>query len=158
MGATTTNDLELNESDWEFDNLVLHQAEDTKKAIKCLANALCHVAKAVDPKHLKRPLGRTDVKANNKHKEPYDRLDKWVQSLLASTSFSQVLLHYGTLDSCVMWSRSALLARCQICRRAKDSENMLLCDRCNLGHHMYCLKPKLTVSFCSFSDVSMHNI
>lgn len=152
MGATI--DLELDESDWEADDLVLNQAEATKKAINCLANALCHVAKAVDPKHLKRPLGHTDVKASNKHKEPYDRLDKWVQSLLASTSFSQVLLHYGTLDSCVMWSRSALLARCQICRRAKDSENMLLCDGCNLGHHMYCLKPKLAVSFLS---VSMRN-
>lgn len=89
--------------------------------------------------------GHADMTKNDKKPE-FDYLNKWEQSLLASTSFSQVFLHYGTLDSCVMWSRSVLLARCRICRRQKDSENMLLCDNCNLGHHLYCLKPKLTVS------------
>lgn len=123
----------------------VEQIESTKTAIRCLAHALCHVADAVDAKHMKRPLGHADVRANNKHKDEYDVLDRWQQSLLASTSFSQIFLHYGTLDSCVMWSRSALLARCQICRRQNNSENMLLCDSCNLGHHMYCLKPKLTI-------------
>lgn len=88
-------------------------------------------------------LGHADVTSKDRK---FDRLENWEQSLLASTSFSQVFLHYGTLDSCIMWSRSALLARCRICRRQKDSENMLLCDNCNLGHHLYCLKPKLTVS------------
>ncbi|CAH1123750.1 unnamed protein product [Ceutorhynchus assimilis] len=121
------------------------QQETVQRAIKCLATALWHVADGVEYKYMKRPLGHADVRPSNKHKEPHDVLEKWQQSLLAATSFSQVFLHYGTLDSCVMWSRSALLARCQVCRRQRDSENMLLCDSCNLGHHLYCLKPKLTV-------------
>lgn len=75
--------------------------------------------------------------------EKMDLLEKWEQSLLASTSFNQIFLHYDTLDNCVMWSRSALLAGCKICRKKRDSENMLLCDNCNEGYHMYCLKPKL---------------
>ncbi|XP_019881429.2 bromodomain adjacent to zinc finger domain protein 1A isoform X2 [Aethina tumida] len=139
-----TLDLDLNSSCEQDDVLVLRQSEELSTAIAGCALALAQVARAVEPKHLKKPLGREGVKKDNK-KEICDVLDKWELSLLASTSFSQVFLHYGTLDSCVMWSRSALLARCRICRRRKDSENMLLCDNCNLGHHLYCLKPKLTV-------------
>ncbi|CAH1169684.1 unnamed protein product [Phaedon cochleariae] len=121
----------------------LGQSERLQKSVKGLAVALAQVAQAVDPKYLKKPLGMADLTKTDK-KQDYDYLDRWEQSLLASTSYSQVFLHYGILDSCVMWSRSALLARCRICHRQKDSENMLLCDNCNLGHHLYCLKPKLT--------------
>ena len=39
--------------------------------------------------------------------------------------------------------RSLLNTKCRICRRKTDPENMLLCDGCDRGHHMYCLKPKL---------------
>lgn len=31
-----------------------------------------------------------------------------------------------------------------ICRRKNDPEQTLLCDECNKGWHMRCLKPKLT--------------
>lgn len=31
-----------------------------------------------------------------------------------------------------------------ICRRKNDPEQTLLCDACNKGWHMFCLKPKLT--------------
>ncbi|KAJ4446340.1 hypothetical protein ANN_13035 [Periplaneta americana] len=48
------------------------------------------------------------------------------------------------LDNSIQWSRSALNAHCRLCRRRGDAENMLLCDGCNKGHHLYCLKPKLT--------------
>jgi PHD-finger len=34
-------------------------------------------------------------------------------------------------------------AKCRVCRRKTDPEKMLLCDGCDRGHHMYCLKPKL---------------
>merc|ERR1719233_1988637 len=32
---------------------------------------------------------------------------------------------------------------CKVCRRKTDSDNMLLCDSCDTGYHIYCLKPKL---------------
>jgi len=32
---------------------------------------------------------------------------------------------------------------CKVCRRGSDPEKMLLCDECNAGTHMFCLKPKL---------------
>ncbi|EST05603.1 Zinc finger, PHD-finger [Kalmanozyma brasiliensis GHG001] len=33
---------------------------------------------------------------------------------------------------------------CEICLRGEDGLNMLLCDDCNRGYHMYCLQPALT--------------
>lgn len=33
---------------------------------------------------------------------------------------------------------------CEICLRGEDGPNMLLCDECNRGYHMYCLQPALT--------------
>ena len=72
-------------------------------------------------------------------------VERWEDSLMASTSLSQVFLHLSILESSIAWSKSALHARCRICRRKKDGEHMLLCDGCDRGHHMYCLKPPMKV-------------
>ncbi|KAB0391284.1 hypothetical protein E2I00_007596, partial [Balaenoptera physalus] len=56
---------------------------------------------------------------------------------------SQVFLHLSTLDRSVIWSKSILNARCKICRKKGDAENMVLCDGCDRGHHTYCVRPKL---------------
>lgn len=71
--------------------------------------------------------------------------ERWEESSLAVSNLSQVFLHLATLDRSVKWDRSALLARCRICRRKGDADKMLLCDGCDRGHHMYCLKPPMTV-------------
>nr|CAD7266159.1 unnamed protein product [Timema shepardi] len=71
-------------------------------------------------------------------------MERWEISLMASTSFAQLFLHLFTLDNSIQWSKSALNAHCRICRGRRDPENMLLCDGCNKGHHLYCLKPKLS--------------
>lgn len=76
--------------------------------------------------------------------EIYFTLVPSVLFLILFTIF-QLCLHYATLDNSITWSRSALNARCRICRRKADAENMLLCDHCDKGHHIYCLKPKLKV-------------
>ena len=55
----------------------------------------------------------------------------------------QVFLHLATLDNSVTWSRSLTKTRCRVCRKGGDHEKMLLCDGCDKGHHIYCLKPKL---------------
>lgn len=34
-------------------------------------------------------------------------------------------------------------ARCRICRRKSDDDNLLLCDGCNQAFHLYCLRPPL---------------
>ncbi|EFA07691.2 hypothetical protein TcasGA2_TC030765 [Tribolium castaneum] len=128
--------------DIDNNEIPLTQNEDIKGAIQSLAVVLAQVAQAVEPKFLKKPLGCVATGRNNS-KMDENTIVKWEQSLLASTSFSQIFLHYSTLDSCILWAKSVLLAKCRICRRKNDSENMLLCDGCNLGVHLYCLKPKL---------------
>lgn len=78
----------------------------------------------------------------------------------------KIFLHMCTLESSIIWSKSALNARCKLCRRKGDGEKMLLCDMCDRGHHMYCLKPpvKVCLSFtslphlcCSSSPVLLFN-
>jgi hypothetical protein len=33
---------------------------------------------------------------------------------------------------------------CQVCQRIDNADQMLLCDNCNGGYHLFCLKPELT--------------
>merc|ERR1712106_727378 len=46
-------------------------------------------------------------------------------------------------DNSIVWSKSIMNTKCRICRKKTDSDKMLLCDACDRGHHIYCLKPKL---------------
>ena len=46
-------------------------------------------------------------------------------------------------DNSITWNRSALNARCRICRRKGDPEKMLLCDGCDDSYHTFCLNPPL---------------
>ena len=113
-------------------------------AIKQMACAILQISHAIEHKYLKKkPLG---IDEKDKKWSSEEARDRWEQSLMASTSWSQLFVHLNTLDNSIVWSRSALNARCRICRKCRDAENMLLCDGCNKGHHLYCLKPKLTVS------------
>lgn len=47
------------------------------------------------------------------------------------------------LDACILWEKSVANVRCRICRRNKDDDSLLLCDGCNSGFHLYCLRPPL---------------
>lgn len=76
--------------------------------------------------------------------------ERWEDSLLSATSLSQVYLHLATLDKSIVWAKSTLETRCKLCRRKGDPDKMLLCDGCDRGHHMYCLKPPMDVSLLFF--------
>ncbi|CAL8080599.1 unnamed protein product [Orchesella dallaii] len=124
--------------------------------IKDLACAILQIRQSIEPKFLKRPLGADDdpkKKFKVKDSELSSKLnlpaptaiERWELSLMACTSFSQLFVHLFTFDNSVEWSRSVLNARCRVCRRKGNPENMLLCDGCNKGHHAYCLKPPLEI-------------
>lgn len=117
-----------------------------RRAIKCLALALVQVSQGLDVRYLRQPLG-SKKKLKAKKKVPSDLLEKWQQSLIQSSSYSQIFLHYATFDNCVIWAKSVLCTKCRICRIQKDAEKMILCCKCNFGHHIYCLKPPLKVSY-----------
>ncbi|KZC06179.1 Bromodomain adjacent to zinc finger domain protein 1A [Dufourea novaeangliae] len=114
--------------------------------IKQMACAILQLSQAIEPKYFQRPLG---VDQKEKKHANDDTRERWEQSLMASTSWSQLFLHLSTLENSIAWDKSALNAQCFICRRRKDAEKMLLCDGCNKGHHLYCLKPKLAASIFS---------
>ncbi|XP_043462023.1 bromodomain adjacent to zinc finger domain protein 1A isoform X2 [Leptopilina heterotoma] len=115
---------------------------DTKQqmTIRQMSCAILQVYLAIEPKYLKKPLGSDD---KDKKWSSEEARDRWEHSLMTSTSWSQLFVHLSTLDNSIAWGKSALNAQCRICRRRRDAENMLLCDGCNKGHHLYCLKPKL---------------
>ncbi|XP_051881214.1 bromodomain adjacent to zinc finger domain protein 1A isoform X2 [Pristis pectinata] len=138
--------------------------------VRYLAVALLQLEQGIERKFLKPPLGDSDdIKKEQKDKKKKDDkrknedqasekddasdggkiqktlLDRWRESLLACTSLAQVFLHLSTLDRSIIWAKSLLNARCKICHKKGDAENMLLCDGCDRGHHTYCLRPKVKI-------------
>uniref|UniRef100_A0A8C5KME0 Bromodomain adjacent to zinc finger domain protein 1A n=1 Tax=Jaculus jaculus TaxID=51337 RepID=A0A8C5KME0_JACJA len=112
--------------------------QSVSNVVHCLAVALFQIEQGIERRFLKAPLDGSDGGRSYK-----TVLDRWRESLLSSASLSQVFLHLSTLDRSVVWSKSILNARCKICRKKGDAENMVLCDGCDRGHHTYCVRPKL---------------
>uniref|UniRef100_A0A0K8S289 Bromodomain adjacent to zinc finger domain protein 1A n=1 Tax=Crotalus horridus TaxID=35024 RepID=A0A0K8S289_CROHD len=103
-----------------------------------LALALLQIQQGIERKFLKAPLDGSD--GGRSHKTI---LDRWRESLLSSASLSQIFLHLSTLERSVIWSKSILNTRCKMCRKKGDAESMVLCDGCDRGYHIYCIRPKL---------------
>jgi len=143
------------------------ETEHDKRSItvKQLACAVLQVGQMVDKKFFKEPLGEDEknkakrLKEEEKRKKEreaneedddeeeqeieYNNYLKWERSLMNCSNLGQLFIHLTTLDSSIIWSKSIMNTKCRICRRKTDPENMLLCDGCDRGHHLYCLKPKL---------------
>ncbi|MEQ2186278.1 hypothetical protein GOODEAATRI_026985, partial [Goodea atripinnis] len=85
-------------------------------SVRILAQALCHIEQGIERRFLKPPLDIPVI---------------------------VVFVHLSSLERSILWSRSVLNARCRICRRKGDADNMLLCDGCDRGHHTHCLRPRL---------------
>ncbi|KAF6128958.1 bromodomain adjacent to zinc finger domain 1A [Phyllostomus discolor] len=112
--------------------------QSVSNVVRYLATALFQIEQGIERRFLKAPLDASDSGRSYR-----TVLDRWRESLLSSSSLSQVFLHLSTLDRSVIWSKSILNARCKICRKKGDAENMVLCDGCDRGHHTYCVRPKL---------------
>ncbi|XP_050421554.1 bromodomain adjacent to zinc finger domain protein 1A isoform X2 [Adelges cooleyi] len=107
-----------------------------------LASVILQIEQSVEPKFLRRPLGY-DKKEKMSISAVNPMIDKWEMSLMSSVNYSQLYLHLITLEKSIEWSKSIMKVNCVLCRSNKDEDVMLLCDNCNRGHHMYCLRPKL---------------
>ena len=119
-------------------------------SVQELSKALLQVQTGIEKKFLMVPLGmaidmkkKKGSKKNGFVKEGDICLEQWRASLAKATSFSQIFVHLATLERAVMWSKSLMNVRCRICRRKGGDEFMLLCDGCDHGYHMYCLRPPL---------------
>ncbi|NWV84715.1 BAZ1A protein, partial [Dasyornis broadbenti] len=114
--------------------------QPVSNVVHYLASALLQIEQGIERRFLKAPLDASDGGRSYR-----TVLDRWRESLLSSTSLSQVFLHLSTLDRSVIWSKSILNARCKVCRKKGDAESMVLCDGCDRGYHTYCIRPKLKV-------------
>uniref|UniRef100_A0A3P8SXS1 Bromodomain adjacent to zinc finger domain protein 1A n=1 Tax=Amphiprion percula TaxID=161767 RepID=A0A3P8SXS1_AMPPE len=123
-------------------------------SIRILAQALGHIEHGIERRFLKAPLGESlqvwnsleqsrTVYGSDSGRVVKTVLERWRDSLQLCSSLSQVFVHLSSLERSVLWSRSVLNARCRICRRKGDADNMLLCDGCDRGHHTHCLRPRL---------------
>uniref|UniRef100_H3D4X9 Bromodomain adjacent to zinc finger domain, 2A n=1 Tax=Tetraodon nigroviridis TaxID=99883 RepID=H3D4X9_TETNG len=72
------------------------------------------------------------------------RLRTWRQALDRCRSAPQVCLCLLQLEKAIAWERSVTRVTCQVCRKGDNDDCLLLCDGCDRGCHMYCLKPKIT--------------
>lgn len=72
------------------------------------------------------------------------RLRTWRQALDRCRSAPQVCLCLLQLEKAIAWERSVTKVTCQVCRKGDNDECLLLCDGCDRGCHMYCLRPKIT--------------
>ncbi|XP_040569329.1 bromodomain adjacent to zinc finger domain protein 1A isoform X2 [Lepeophtheirus salmonis] len=135
-------------------------SKEYSNKVRDLSSAILQIGQMVDEKFLKEPLSESEKEKKKRLKEEKKKeedenedtskaqdilspLQFWERSLMNCTSYAQLFIHLTTLENSIVWSRSTMNARCRICRRKSDPENMLLCDGCDRGHHMYCLKPAL---------------
>ena len=160
VAETTTIPLKIDSEDAN---------QSIPEIIVTLSKALLQIEQSVERKFLEAPLGDSiknqetrnrKVKKINKQNNNEDQnenhktaneqnkwqtLLNWERSLMNCTSLSQLFIHFQTLDESITWSKSSLNARCRLCRKKGDADKMLLCDKCDRGHHIYCLRPVLKV-------------
>ncbi|CAN8008968.1 unnamed protein product [Ixodes pacificus] len=131
--------------------------------VRQLSQALVEMSLGIEAKYLQPPLGETEEMRKKRRAADLNKKTKkegeggesppalltqgmaqvWRESVRRCTSVAQLFLHLSSLERSVTWDRSVLKAYCRVCRRQRDPDKMLLCDGCDRGHHIYCLKPPL---------------
>ncbi|KAL5283319.1 BAZ1A family protein [Megaselia abdita] len=132
----------------ELNATVIGDFNDHLEKVKQLANALIQVEQGIEQRFLKEPFGsQKEIKDKTQAQEIFeagrDRLGHWEMTVLNATSYSQIFLNLNILHDAIKWRRSTKNTSCSVCRRKSDPEKLLLCDECNAGTHMFCMKPKL---------------
>ncbi|XP_058266096.1 bromodomain adjacent to zinc finger domain protein 2A isoform X1 [Hemibagrus wyckioides] len=72
------------------------------------------------------------------------RLRTWRQALDRCRSASQLSLCLLQLEKAISWEKSIIKVTCQVCHKGDNDASLLLCDGCDHGWHMFCLRPKVT--------------
>jgi hypothetical protein len=72
-----------------------------------------------------------------------DRCDKGYHTYCLVPRLDSIPAGEWLCGPCVEENRRIDTVACEVCRSFEDDDNMLLCDKCDKGFHMYCLKPIL---------------
>lgn len=70
-------------------------------------------------------------------------IQSWRDAVQSASTLSRLHVLLGILESCIKWEKSAVNAKCKICRKKGEDDKMLLCDDCNQAFHIFCLRPAL---------------
>ncbi|VDM39978.1 unnamed protein product [Toxocara canis] len=68
---------------------------------------------------------------------------RWRKYVENATTGGQLMFGLQALDSAIAWEKSIMKASCQICRTSENESQLLLCDACDMGYHMYCFRPRI---------------
>lgn len=111
-----------------------------------LKDPLWNLSEVVRLAPLTPPPGEEEVPmdAVSMESEITPRLRTWRQALDRCRSASQLALCLLQLERAIAWEKSIVKVTCQMCRKGDNDECLLLCDGCDRGWHMFCLKPKVT--------------
>ncbi|KAK7128516.1 hypothetical protein R3I94_016931 [Phoxinus phoxinus] len=110
-----------------------------------LKEPLWNLAEVVRLAPLTPPPGGEEVPldAVSLESEITPRMRTWRQCLDRCRSASQLSLCLLQLEKAIAWERSIIKVTCQVCRKGDNDEYLLLCDGCDRGCHMFCLRPKV---------------
>ncbi|KAL4002295.1 Bromodomain family protein [Acanthocheilonema viteae] len=70
-------------------------------------------------------------------------LQRWRDYVQEAKTGGQIMFALQALDSAIAWEKSIMKASCQICRTSENESQLLLCDACDMGYHMYCFRPRI---------------
>jgi len=68
---------------------------------------------------------------------------RWREAVREAKCSAEIALCLHFLESSIAWDKSIMRASCQFCGSGENEAQLLLCDGCDKGYHMYCFKPKM---------------
>lgn len=163
----------LEERDQWWTSVSTNASGDNIKSIENLTSLFRTLAKSIRSFCLLPPLSTfldstassPSDKENMEHQAVFPKIpklsEKWLDVLkMASgltsdqlndfdssfgiSNLSQIYVNMYIFEKSLNWDLSAMKTanKCRVCRR-KANEEMILCDKCNRGYHIYCLKPPI---------------
>ncbi|CAJ0942984.1 unnamed protein product, partial [Mesorhabditis belari] len=75
--------------------------------------------------------------------EEKELCDIWRQAVTQAQTPATIVICAQVFEQSIAWEKSAMKAACQVCRTSDNEDQLLLCDLCDLGYHLYCFRPVL---------------
>uniref|UniRef100_A0A8C9RKB8 Bromodomain adjacent to zinc finger domain, 2A n=1 Tax=Scleropages formosus TaxID=113540 RepID=A0A8C9RKB8_SCLFO len=163
---STREDLQYYDHDVELmDDWVVKTKKEWSNLMRVSTNPLdlavlrlLNLERNIERRYLKEPLWTpsevvrlaplTPIPGEENHldieSEITPRLRAWRQAVDRCRSAAQLSLCLLQLERAIAWEKSVIKVTCLVCKKGDNDEYLLLCDGCDRGCHMYCLRPKVT--------------
>uniref|UniRef100_A0A8C9SMU3 Bromodomain adjacent to zinc finger domain, 2A n=1 Tax=Scleropages formosus TaxID=113540 RepID=A0A8C9SMU3_SCLFO len=147
---STREDLQYYDHDVELmDDWVVKTKKEWSNLMRVSTNPLdlavlrlLNLERNIERRYLKEPLWTPSEVVRLSEITP--RLRAWRQAVDRCRSAAQLSLCLLQLERAIAWEKSVIKVTCLVCKKGDNDEYLLLCDGCDRGCHMYCLRPKVT--------------